>query len=101
MYQVKVPYGVIDFDEEGLFRGIEEKPQLMRYVSAGIYYLNPEICHLVQPGQAIDMPNLLNLGRSIGLRIGVFPIHEYWIDVGLPRDLEAARRDHDSSGADA
>ena len=38
------------------------------------------------------MPELLNLGREVGLRIGLFPIHEYWTDLGRPDQLEAAER---------
>jgi NDP-sugar pyrophosphorylase family protein len=46
----------------------------------------------------IDMPDLLNLGRSAGLKIGLFPVHEYWIDVGRPDDLAAADRHHRDQG---
>ena len=41
----------------------------------------------------MDMPELLNLGQSLGFKIGLFPIHEYWIDVGSPKDLEIAEAD--------
>jgi hypothetical protein len=40
------------------------------------------------------MPELLNLGRDIGLCIGLFPIHEYWADIGRPDDLAAADMAH-------
>jgi NDP-sugar pyrophosphorylase family protein len=40
------------------------------------------------------MPELLNIGKRIGLKIGLFPIHEYWTDVGRPADLEAAENVH-------
>jgi dTDP-glucose pyrophosphorylase len=93
-YDVEIPFGVVRSDEQGLFEGIDEKPAYHHFVAAGIYYLAPQIRALASPNKPIDMPELLNLGRSIGLRIGLFPIHEYWIDVGRPRDLEAAEKDH-------
>jgi NDP-sugar pyrophosphorylase family protein len=46
---------------------------------------------LVPSGRRIDMPELLGMGRKIGLRIGLFPIHEYWRDLGRPDDLDAAQ----------
>ena len=34
------------------------------------------------------MPELLSIGRSLNLNIGIFPLHEKWIDLGTPEDLE-------------
>jgi dTDP-glucose pyrophosphorylase len=93
-YDIQVPFGVVRSDEQGLFCGVEEKPTFHHFVAAGIYYLAPQMRALASPNKPLDMPELLNMGRSIGLRIGLFPIHEYWIDVGRPNDLETAERDH-------
>lgn len=93
-YDVEVPFGVVRRDEAGLFAGIEEKPAYHHFVAAGIYYLSPQFRALVTPNKPLDMPELLNLGRAVGLKIGLFPIHEYWIDVGRPRDLESAELHH-------
>ncbi len=95
-YEVDVPFGVVRYGDDGLFAGIEEKPRISNFIAAGIYYLSPEFIALVPAGRAMDMPELLNLGRSIGLRIGVFPIHEYWADIGRPDDLERAEDLHRS-----
>jgi NDP-sugar pyrophosphorylase family protein len=87
-YRVDVPFGVVRHDSEGLFEGVDEKPRLHHFVAAGVYYLNPQFLALIPKGQAFDMPNLLNQGRSAGMRIGLFPIHEEWTDVGTPADFE-------------
>lgn len=97
-YEVQVPYGIVRHSEDGLFEGIEEKPRHNYMAAAGIYLLSPQFTALVPPERAMDMPELLNLGRKIGLKVGLFPIHEYWTDVGLPSDLEAAERDHVANG---
>ena len=99
-YDVEVPYGVIRQTEDGLFSAIEEKPRISQFISAGIYILSSEILNLVPKDQNMDMPHLLNLGRGIGLRIGLFPIHEYWIDVGRPDDLNTADTDYTRSAID-
>jgi dTDP-glucose pyrophosphorylase len=92
-HEVQIPYGVVRAEPDGSFHGIEEKPRLRHFVAAGIYLLGPRLRALAPRDRRIDMPDLLNLGREAGLSIGVFPIHEYWRDVGRPDDLEAAERE--------
>jgi len=92
-HETEVPFGVIKLDENGLFQGIDEKPTIRHFVAAGIYYLSPECCALIPPNTKLDMPSLLNRIRAAGLKIGLFPIHEYWLDVGRPSDLERAHAD--------
>lgn len=94
LYQVEVPFGVVRAREGGLFAGIDEKPTFRHVVAAGIYYLSPEIVALVAHGQTLDMPALLESAREVGLQIGLFPLHEYWRDIGQPADLHAAEHDH-------
>jgi NDP-sugar pyrophosphorylase family protein len=89
-HEIEVPFGVVRYGEDGLFAGIDEKPRISNFIAAGIYYLSPEFVALVPGDRPMDMPELLNLGKKIGLRIGLFPIHEYWTDVGRPDDLAAA-----------
>ena len=91
-HEIEVPYGVVRHGDDGLFVGIDEKPRIRQFVAAGIYYLAPEFRALVPPGKPFDMPELLNQGRAAGLKLGLFPIHEYWQDVGRPADLDSASR---------
>ena len=88
-YHVDVPYGVVRHDEEGLFEGVDEKPRLNHFVAAGVYYLMSPFLALVPKNRPFDMPDLLNQGKALGMRIGLFPIHEDWADIGRPADFEA------------
>jgi dTDP-glucose pyrophosphorylase len=90
-YEYEVPFGVIRHDQSGAFEGVTEKPRHRYYVSAGINVLSPSIRALVPRGQRFDMPELLNSGRGAGLKVSLYPIHEYWTDLGRPADLDAAR----------
>ncbi len=90
-YEHAIPFGVIQHSEDGLFQGIDEKPSLRYFVAAGIYILSPEFRPLAAARHPVDMPELLNAGREVGLKIGLFPIHEFWTDIGNPDDLAAAR----------
>lgn len=96
-YNVDIPFGVVRYGDDGVFDRIEEKPQVSHFVAAGVYYLSPAYFALVPEGKRMDMPELLNAGREIGLRTGLFPIHEYWTDVGRPADLDAASRRHEEA----
>lgn len=88
-----IPFGVVQSDADGKFRSIEEKPSLRYFVNSGFYILSPTVYRLVGPREHCDMPALLNRAHGLGYNIGVFPVHEYWKDVGRPDDLEAAHRD--------
>lgn len=98
-YEYQVPFGVIRHGEDGVLDGIDEKPTFRHYVAAGMYMLSQEMRDLVSPDLPMDMPDLLNAGRSSGLRVGIFPIHEYWTDIGRPEDLSAARENHLTNGS--
>lgn len=97
-HELEIPFGVVRYGEDGLFERVDEKPRVTHFVAAGVYYLGAGFMPLVPKDRAIDMPELLNLGRSLEMKIGLFPIHEYWTDVGRPTDLEAAERDHQKGG---
>jgi NDP-sugar pyrophosphorylase family protein len=92
-FDVTVPFGVIRYDDQGVFESIDEKPTFTHFVAAGIYLLGSEFQGLFAPNEKIDMPDLLNLGRQAGLKIGLFPIHEYWIDIGRPDQLSRANKE--------
>lgn len=91
-HEFEVPFGVVRYGDDGLFAGIDEKPRISNFVAAGLYYISPEFAALVPKNSPIDMPDLLNSGMKIGLKSGLFPIHEYWKDVGHPDDLDTAIR---------
>lgn len=95
-----IPFGVVESDADGKFRGIQEKPGLRYFVNSGFYILSPTVYRLVGPREHCDMPALLNRAHGLGYGVGVFPVHEYWKDVGRPDDLEAAHRDIEAHAGD-
>lgn len=90
--EIQIPYGVVETKNCELI-SFEEKPQLSYLVNAGIYVLDPSLLQLVKPHTFMDMPNLILSAKSNGLHVVVCPIHEYWLDVGLPDTLKKARLD--------
>jgi dTDP-glucose pyrophosphorylase/CBS domain-containing protein len=88
-HSTQIPYGVVRMDDLKL-TVIEEKPMLTHYVNAGIYLLNPDVLDLVPRNTFFDMPQLLETITGKLGPVTVFPIHEYWLDIGHPETLERA-----------
>jgi dTDP-glucose pyrophosphorylase len=84
------PFGIVQTDGISIC-GFEEKPILRSHVNAGIYVMSPAALDCLEPGQPCDMPTLFNRLRAAGRQTIVFPIHEPWMDIGRPDDLQNAR----------
>lgn len=89
-HEYQVPYGVIQ-SEGHLIRSMEEKPVQTFFVNAGVYVLAPELVKSVRPGTRVDLPALLEASIAQGNQVNMFPLHEYWLDIGRPEDFERAR----------
>lgn len=94
-YDHQVPYGVVKIDNHRI-TAIEEKPVQRFFVNAGIYVLAPEALRLIEPGQALDMPALFERMMGQGRETVVFPVREYWLDVGHLADYERANGEYQS-----
>lgn len=92
-YSYQVPYGVIDFDGERI-EGIREKPSYSFFVNAGIYALSPEAVALVDKEEFFDMPQLFNALVEEEKKTTVYPVREYWLDIGRMDDFERAQEEY-------
>jgi dTDP-glucose pyrophosphorylase len=88
-YNIEVPFGVVHTDRHRLIE-INEKPLQRFYMNAGIYVLNPEVLQLIPSQTHIDMPQLFEKMLRRGWHVVVFPIREYWMDIGQLDDWERA-----------
>jgi dTDP-glucose pyrophosphorylase len=93
-YDIQVPYGVVKVDGQR-FVGIEEKPVHKFFINAGIYVLHPDVLAILKPGEHCDMPSLLNRVDQQKQAIAVFPVREYWLDLGKIEDLNRAKGDYE------
>lgn len=89
-YEHQVPYGVIT-SEGTQIKSMVEKPVHRFFVNAGIYLLDPGLVKSVEPGTRIDMPTLLEREIDGGKAVNMFPIHEYWLDIGRMDDFNKAQ----------
>ena len=81
-----IPYGVVDIDN-GQVSGLREKPNLINFVNAGVYLLEPKIIDLISKDTPLDINELFNLAKEKKYKIIPFPIHEYWQDIGHLENL--------------
>lgn len=88
-YQYQIPYGVVKIEGSTLC-AIEEKPTERYFVNAGIYVLNPEALKLIPKNEYFDMPSLFEKLIKQNQKTSVFPIREYWLDIGKIPDFERA-----------
>src|SRR6185436_16814491 len=70
-YQLEIPYGVVQLEDDRML-GIEEKPVVSRFVSAGIYALAPAALDRLEPEKRCDMPELLRRLTASGRRVSVY-----------------------------
>jgi dTDP-glucose pyrophosphorylase len=89
-YDFQIPYGVVHGDGDQV-TDIIEKPVQKFFVNAGIYILEPDLLGHCRPDEAIDMPDLLRQVVNDGRKVSMFPIHEYWLDIGRMEEYERAQ----------
>ena len=92
-YEIKVPFGVVTASDS-MVTNIIEKPTQEFFVNAGIYVLDADLVRNVPRDTSIDMPTLLNNQIAAGKPVAMFPIHEYWLDIGQKEDFDQAQLDY-------
>lgn len=94
-YEYQVPYGVIETEGSNLV-AIQEKPIHKSYVNAGIYVLSPQILDYIPTDEFYDMPTLFEELIDQQQLTTVFPIREYWLDIGQMDDFEKADTEYNT-----
>lgn len=80
---LKIPYGVIETGDNGLMKGIKEKPEQTYMINTGVYILNPELIDEIPRGEFYHITQMIDNMRKRGGRIGCFPVSEHaWRDMG-------------------
>ena len=90
-YRVEIPFGVINIEGTRAIR-LEEKPSQRFLCNAGIYVLSPAALAHVPAEGCCNMTDVISAAIDCGQPVSVFPIHEYWTDIGSPGDLETAQK---------
>jgi dTDP-glucose pyrophosphorylase/predicted transcriptional regulator len=90
-YILQHPFGVVNTIGVNI-EGFEEKPNFKTLVNAGIYCLSPSTLNYIKKNEYLDMPTLFSVIKENGKKTIVYPMHETWMDIGKPVDLEIAKQ---------
>lgn len=80
------PFGVVETQGIEII-GYEEKPISRSHINAGVYVIEPWAISLLTKSISCDMPTLFEKIQKNEKRIVAYPIHEQWLDIGLPDEL--------------
>jgi NDP-sugar pyrophosphorylase family protein len=83
------PFGVVQMKGVKII-GFEEKPVARSYINAGVYVLSEQALGELTLNAHCDMPALFERLQAKNKRTVAYPMHEPWLDVGRPDDLEIA-----------
>lgn len=91
-HHLQVPFGVINHKNQNIL-SIDEKPIHRFFINAGIYILDASLVKSIKGIKYMDMPEFLGEQIEKGSRIKMFPVHEYWIDIGGLNEYEIANKE--------
>ena len=92
-YDFQVPYGVVQIEKLRLI-SINEKPVQKFFINAGIYVINPDTLQHIPQSTFLNMTEVFDIIMKKGDNAIVFPIREYWLDVGRMDDFNKANGDY-------
>ena len=90
--EYKVPYGVVEA-EGAKITSLVEKPTHKYFINAGVYVVSREMINAVDENQHIDMTELIENYLNDNQFVAMFPVHEYWLDIGKMVDFYQAQKD--------
>ncbi len=83
-------FGRITFQGDHVI-DIQEKPDFINYILAGIYTLKPGIFSYIKDDEYMGMDQLIRILLENKAVVSKYEIHEYWLDIGRPGDYEKAQ----------
>ena len=88
-------FGNIFFDGDRV-TGIDEKPDIVMYILAGIYVMKPEIFRFFPDGDFVGMDMLIKSILEKQRQVSKYELKEYWLDIGRIEDYYTAQKDYNS-----
>lgn len=78
----KIPYGLIDFDQNNNIIDLKEKPEQNFYINAGIYVLESKVLKKIPKDTYFDLPTLFKDLIKNKQIVKCYNISSFWIDIG-------------------
>jgi NDP-sugar pyrophosphorylase family protein len=83
-------FGNISFNEDYV-TNVEEKPDIVTYILAGIYVMKPEIIDIIPENTYYGIDTLIKDMLKAKMKIVKYEMEEYWLDIGRLNDYEEAQ----------
>ncbi|MBL7978410.1 MAG: nucleotidyltransferase family protein [Bacteroidetes Order II. Incertae sedis bacterium] len=92
-YEVKVPYGVLETNEDDAVLSLKEKPIYTYYANAGIYLMKRKVLEFIPQNTFFNTTDLMDVVIAKGMKLSSYPILGYWLDIGQMEDYHRAQHD--------
>jgi dTDP-glucose pyrophosphorylase len=91
-YDVEIPYAVMETNGNNILSFIE-KPTYTYYSNGGIYLVKKSILNNIPKNKFFNSTDLMELLLEKKLNLISYPTHNYWLDIGKPKDYLKAQKD--------
>lgn len=94
--EIRAPFNFGSVKTKGDFIiGVEEKPDFLIEIVAGIYFMKPAIFKYIPDNCYFGIDHLIQKMISISAPIGRYLLSEYWLDIGRLDDYNEAQTAYD------
>ena len=91
-YKVKIPYGVLEMQDDKIIN-FKEKPNYVYQSNAGIYLLRKEFISLIPAGKIFNATDMMESLVAAGEKVISYPLRSYWLDIGRHEEFAKAEED--------
>ena len=92
-YQINLPFGILEIDDNQEVESIREKPSYTYYINTGIYLIKREMIELIPRNTKFDAIDLIESAMKKNCKVSSFPLLDYWVDIGQMEDYQKAQKD--------
>ncbi|MGK7390774.1 MAG: nucleotidyltransferase family protein [Candidatus Cyclobacteriaceae bacterium M2_1C_046] len=91
-YDVDIPYAVLETSGDNIL-SFTEKPTYTYYSNGGIYLIRSELLKQIPNESFYNSTDLMQKFLEEGKKIISYPLRQYWLDIGKPKDYKKAQED--------
>ncbi len=89
--QTRTPFNFGSVQSEGnRITGVDEKPELIIEIVAGIYFMKPAVLELIPDDTYYGIDKLIQDMIRAGRTVSRYLMEEYWLDIGSIEDYQEA-----------
>ena len=89
---VRLDFGIVETDADGMVVNYIEKPTLYHDVSMGIYVCEPRVVDWIGHGERLDFPDLVLRLIGDGQKVSTLATNSLWLDLGRHEDFQKANK---------